>query len=279
MTITLSNKSQLHFKKTGVGKQAILVIPGGPGLSLDYLEVFHQLFEPSEYTVYSYEPSGYPNSHKEFQGTIKGYAQELTEFINQLQLQDVILIGHSFGACIALEFLLIKNHKVKSAILISAFPSGKAIRDAIIHRVKAFSADFQELLNEFTQNQDPETYWQLIGNFWIPKHFYRSENMNVQLSRSLERYAEVNCSAYYLGNNLFDLNGAIMEWDIENRLSEIQIPCLIISAINDYFSMEQTVQFSDKLLKSKYWISEKGSHMVFYEDPENFKDAIFNFLE
>lgn len=98
-----------------------LVIPGGPGMSNNYLQ--HTLPEAfPEYNLFFYHPYGSPESEKK-EVTIETMVLQIEEAIsNFFPSEEFGLITHSFGNYLALR-LLEKNHsRLKALIMINPIP-------------------------------------------------------------------------------------------------------------------------------------------------------------
>jgi len=74
--------------------------------------------------------------------TIEHYAKDIDSAIKQLNLQNVILIGQSFGGAIAVETAVQFSDKIKGIISINAFGEAAPISDK--KEIKNFLKPFQE---------------------------------------------------------------------------------------------------------------------------------------
>ena len=115
---------QLNYIEQGQGQPLILL--HGNGESCDYFE--HQvLFFAKEYHVIAIDTRGHgksPRGEKPF--TIKQFAEDLHDFMDEKGIAKAILLGFSDGGNIALEFALKHPERVEKLILNGAnlFPSG-----------------------------------------------------------------------------------------------------------------------------------------------------------
>ena len=115
---------QLNFIEQGQGQPLILL--HGNGESCDYFE--HQItFFSHDYRVIALDTRGHgqsPRGEKPF--TIKQFAEDLHDFMDEKSIEKAILLGFSDGGNIALEFALQYPERVEKLILNGAnlFPSG-----------------------------------------------------------------------------------------------------------------------------------------------------------
>lgn len=115
---------QLHYIEQGQGQPMILL--HGNGESCDYFE--HQIpYFSSDYHVIAIDTRGHgksPRGEKPF--TIKQFAEDLHDFMDEKGIEKAILLGFSDGGNIALEFALKYPERVDKMIVDGAnlFPSG-----------------------------------------------------------------------------------------------------------------------------------------------------------
>lgn len=115
---------QLHYIEQGQGKPLIML--HGNGESCDYFE--HQIpCFSSDYHVIAVDTRGHgksPRGEKPF--TIKQFAEDLHDFMDEKCIEKAILLGFSDGGNIAMELALRHPERVEKLILNGAnlFPSG-----------------------------------------------------------------------------------------------------------------------------------------------------------
>jgi len=115
---------QLHYKEQGEGKPLILL--HGNGESCDYFE-YQISFFSTAYRVIAIDTRGHgqsPRGEKPF--TIKQFAEDLHDFMDEKNIAKAILLGFSDGGNIALTFALKYPERIDKLILNGAnlFPSG-----------------------------------------------------------------------------------------------------------------------------------------------------------
>ena len=115
---------QLHFIEQGQGQPMILL--HGNGESCDYFE--HQIaYFSKQYHVIALDTRGHgqsPRGEKPF--TIKQFAEDLHDFMDENSIERAIILGFSDGGNIALTFALKYPERIEKLILNGAnlFPSG-----------------------------------------------------------------------------------------------------------------------------------------------------------
>lgn len=115
---------QLHFIEQGQGQPMILL--HGNGESCDYFE--HQIaYFSKQYHVIALDTRGHgqsPKGEKPF--TIKQFAEDLHDFMDEKSIERAHILGFSDGGNIALTFALKYSERIEKLILNGAnlFPSG-----------------------------------------------------------------------------------------------------------------------------------------------------------
>lgn len=115
---------QLHYIDQGQGQPLILL--HGNGESCDYFE--HQIpFFSENYRVIAIDTRGHGQSPRgESSFTIKQFAEDLHDFMDEKGMEKAILLGFSDGGNIALTFALKYPDRVEKMVVDGAnlFPSG-----------------------------------------------------------------------------------------------------------------------------------------------------------
>jgi proline iminopeptidase len=112
-----------HSAKGDPKNQALVFIHGGPGANSKMFELAAQdSIAKLGYYVVAYDQRG---STRSPQGTAKDYSyakatQDLDDLVGALGLSSPILIGHSFGGSLALQYLDRFKGKAKGAVLVAA---------------------------------------------------------------------------------------------------------------------------------------------------------------
>lgn len=115
---------QLHYIEEGQGQPFILL--HGNGESNDYFE--HQIpFFSKDYRVMALDTRGHGQSPRgEESFTIKQFAEDLRDFMDEKDIEKAIILGFSDGGNIALTFALKYPERIDKMIVDGAnlFPSG-----------------------------------------------------------------------------------------------------------------------------------------------------------
>lgn len=114
---------RIHYLRAGSGP-AVVLVHGGASDSRDWLGTMSAL--AGRFTLYAPDLIGFGQSQRRQEGYyLADFIEFLEEFIDTLGLEKPSLVGHSFGARLALGVALSRPDKVDKLILTDAAGLGK----------------------------------------------------------------------------------------------------------------------------------------------------------
>jgi proline-specific peptidase len=160
--------------------------------------------------------------------TVERYVEELEQVRMALGLNEVHILGHSWGTMLAATYLLQKPKSIRSVIF-----SGPALSARLWERdqreyLKDFPQETQEIIErcERKNTTDSDEYQKaMIENYephvcrllpWPPKLMEALKNMNHEIYGMM------------WGASEFAVTGTLRDFDVTARLNEIDIPCLFM---------------------------------------------------
>ncbi len=112
-----ANGTNLHYIQAGKGRDVVLLHGLGGNLAIWFLNVIGKL--KHEYRFTAYDLRGHGRSDTPPNGyTTKDMAEDLKGLLDELELNKVYLVGHSWGGDIALHFTLLYPQRVDKLIVI-----------------------------------------------------------------------------------------------------------------------------------------------------------------
>ena len=72
---------------------------------------------------------------------------------------------------------------------------------------------------------------------------------------------------------------AILNWDVETRLGEIECPVLVVGSDDDYLPLEEKRAYTTKFPIGKMVVIEDARHAVTAERPEQLNRVVDEFLQ
>jgi proline-specific peptidase len=252
------------------GKLPLLCLHGGPGVPHDYLRPLEALASTGRPVIF-YDQLGSGNSEKASDSSIYSvdfFKEELVAVRHALKLEEIHLFGQSWGGCLALEHALTQPTGLKSLILADTPCNIRQFIEAAYGLMKDLPDDVQQTIREHEAagtTQD-EAYKQAMQVF---NHNY--------LCR-LDPWPDCLQQAYAKAGQDFRGAGKIIDWDITNRLGEIQVPTLLVSGRYDEVTPACVETVHQGIVGSEWVLFEQSSHMPHLEETERFMQVLNKFL-
>ena len=173
--------------------------------------------------------------------------------MDENQLEDFVLIGHSLGTAIALQYALTYPTETKAIVLIGGGARLRVHPDTLAFLEKA--------------TEDPDIFPQMFVDSW--------QNVPANFAKDLRSEALALGPAVFL-NDMRSCDA----FDVINRLGEISTPSLAITGTNDVMTPPKYATFlRDRMPNTETSFIEGGTHFVFGEYPDQVNAAIQGFLE
>ena len=81
------------------------------------------------------------------------------------------------------------------------------------------------------------------------------------------------------GPSEFHVVGSLCDWDITDRLGEIDVPTLLVSGRYDEATPRIVEEIHSRVAGSRWELFEESSHMPHVEEPERFLAVVGAFLD
>ncbi len=202
----------------------LITLHGGPGYPHDSLEPLEDLAD--ERKVIFYDQLGCGNSQKTSDKSlwsVEYFVKELGEVIENLKFKKYHLLGHSWGAGLAVAFTATKPQGLKSLILSDPYLS-----------TPIWEKDAERLLRQLPENmrkalkEGPlsEGYKEALKEFNY-RFLDRQKKLSVATLKS-EFKMNLELYNYMWGPEEFNPTGTLKSFDLSKRLPEIKIPVLLL---------------------------------------------------
>ena len=265
------------------GQYPLLCLHGGPGASHDYLTPIGKLSEQGR-RVILYDQLGagnsdHPDNPKMW--TVELYVEELGVIRESLGLERVHILGQSWGGQLALEYALTKPSGVKSIILADSLADMSQFVSEANRLRSELPRGIQDVLDKHEKEgtiDDPK-YEEATMEFYR-RHLCRLEEWPMVLNKTFEKfmmYPQVYNTMW--GPNEFSVTGSLKDWSIVDRLSEIDVPTLILSGRYDESTPLINQTLNDGINGSEWVVFENSAHMPHLEEPEKYLSVLSRFLE
>ena len=269
-------------EQTDESKLPLLCLHGGPGMAHDYLEPLEAMAETGRRVIF-YDQLGCGKSdhpHDLSLWQIELFVEEADAVRNSLGLHQIHLLGQSWGGFLAQEYMLTKPDGIKSLILAnSAASTQQWIAEATRLRAQ-LPDDVQETLNKHEKaNTIDDPAYASATDVYYRRHVCRLNPWPECLQRTLDQLnqdPEVYVTMW--GPTEFCCTGRLQNWTVEDRLTDIRTPTLILSGEYD----ESTSMINEVLhhgIPNSEWILFDGcSHTPHLEATEKYLAVLDSFL-
>lgn len=248
MYLKFENKKIFYTIRDSGKSKALIFVHGSGGNSNTWK---NQMDLDINYDLVALDLPSHDKSDQFSDLTLDLYVDVVHHLIKNLNYENILLCGHSLGGAIIQEYYLKYPNNVSGLILCGT--GGKL-------RVAPF------ILNSLKDN-----YSKFLDD--LPADaFYRStskELIDLYVKETKRIGAEVTYADFKICDN----------FDILNRLSSIEIPCLIIVGKQDQLTpVKYSEYFHNKIKNSELRIINKAGHMVMVEKQIEFNQAIKDFI-
>ncbi|HEY3542755.1 MAG TPA: proline iminopeptidase-family hydrolase [Gaiellaceae bacterium] len=256
------------------GKLPVLALHGGPGGTHDYLESLELLATGHGREVVFYDQLGCGKSDlgDESLWTVETYVDEVREVRRQLGLDRVHVFGNSWGGMLALEYALTQPDGVASLVIASSPSSMPQWVEETAKLRAALPEDVRAALDahEAAGTTDSPEYATACEVFY-KRHLCRLDEWPDFVNRSM-RFLEERGEVYRFmnGPSEFHVVGTLRDWDVTDRLGEIDLPALVISGEHDEATPAINRTVSGALPRAESVIVPGASHMAHAEDPAGY---------
>lgn len=281
--------SELIYSEATKNNPALICLHGGPGSTHSGIKFgFEKLAEFFPIIFYDQLGGGNSNlidedSDDSSLWSIERFVTELATLIEFYQLEEFNLFGTSWGSSLALEYLFSEYlPKPQRLILGSPLISTKMwLEDANILKQQMPADVYQCMLDcEYNDTTDSDEYKNAMEQFYNQHVLRKSELNDEQLTHLTENPSYFNLRAYnsMWGPSEFYVTGSLIELDRFADLHRITLPTLFIGGEFDEARPETLELFRQQVENSRLIIIPGASHCGYLEVPEQYSEAVKDFL-
>jgi proline iminopeptidase len=268
----------------------ILLLHGGPAAGHEYMECFESFFPKEGFEFYEYDQLGasYSDQPKDTSlWTIDRYVDEVEQVRKAIGADEsnFYILGNSWGGILAMEYALKYQQNLKGMIvadMMASCPDYGKYADEVLAKqmdpkVLAEIRDI-EAKNDFS---NPRYMELLMPNFY-KQHLCRLAEWPDAVNRTFAHLQmEVPSTVYTImqGPSEFGIAGRLANWDIKNRLKEIEVPTLMVGAKYDTMDPKAMEEQSKMVQHGRYLYCPNGSHLCMWDDQKVFMNGVIKFIK
>lgn len=269
-------------------KLKVLLLNGGPGATHEYFECFENFLPAASVEFIYYDQLGCGNSDNPNDTRfwdLNRYVSEVEQVRSALGLnkENFILLGHSWGGILAMEYALAHQENLKGLVISNMMSScpdyGKYAQEVLAKQMDPKILDTIRMLEANKDFSNPR-YMELLMPHFYTKHILRLplEQWPEPVNRS---FTKMNHSLYETmqGPSEFGIAGKLVNWDRKADLPKITVPALIIGGAHDTMDPEHMKWMASQVKSGTYLHCANGSHMSFYDDQTTYFNGLLDFLK
>lgn len=231
----------IYYEKYGERKKSVVILPGWG----DTRKTFNYMinFLKEYFTVYILDFPGFGNSpFPEKNLTIYNYTELVYEWIKYLELDNPILIGHSFGGRIITSLLGYYKYPFKNVIYLDS--AGIIPKKKLTKKIRTSFYKFLKKLKMFL----PKKY----KDRWLKFLFTKFASTDYQ----------------NLSDNMKKTFQNVVNLDLTPYLKYINAKVLLIWGSNDLATPIRDAKIMNKsIIGSELIVLDKGTHFVYLDYP------------
>jgi len=268
----------LQFEPKGeevLEKPVTFVLHGGPGGDhIDFIPWLKPLEKRTQMVFVDHRSTGRSNRRTLPETwNIEQFADDVEELRKYLGLENICVMGESFGGMWSLTYAIRHPHSLRKLILVDTTASWKetwieaqriAEKKGDFKQRKVFRDVFE---GRVTTEEGFRNWDETVASLYYYKH-------KKKISREMRaRIRSSSLVAAYMWKNIMP------KYDITQKLWMIRCPTLVIVGRHDWITpVSQAQRISQLIPNSKLAVFEKSGHMPYVEENSKFLSVVAKFL-
>ena len=273
---------KVHYRIMGGGPRTpLMLLHGGPGGRSCVFSVLGDLATDRRVILYDQLGTGRSERPDDLSlWTTARFVEELDAVRNALALDEVHILGHSWGGTLATEYLLTKGQKgVRSVILSSPLISTpRWLADTRRLRL-TLPEPVQSALNKCEAVDTADDPACVAANDVFEEHFVRG-------AKSLPAVPECEgvtggdpVYRHMWGAGEFTATGTLRDYDRTERLGELKLPVLFLAGRHDEAAPETIADFQRRVPGARMHVLENSAHATYRTETAEYVRIVRGFLD
>lgn len=277
--------AELYIREIGQG-QPILILHGGPDFDHTYfLPELDRLADA--FRLIYYDQRGRGRSAKNVQPedvTIESEVADLERLREYFQLGSVALLGHSWGAVLAMEYATRHPQRVSHLVLMNTAPASQSDYMLLRQDRRARAPDDIAQLKAMAasdagyQEGDPEAvaaYYRIHFRAALqrPEH-HEKIIQRLRASFTQEGIRKSRAIEERLMHETWRLN----DYDLLPRLRQLHIPTLVMHGEYDFVPRECAAHVAQSIPGARFAVLKDCGHFSYLECPDDVRKEIDEFF-
>jgi proline iminopeptidase len=262
----------------GLEKTPILAVHGGPGF-LSMADGLEPLWE--ERPVYFYDQLGCGRSDRAADSgfySVDNYVAELAHVREALKLEEVFLMGFSWGCALACAYMLDRRPQgVKGIMLCAPYLSSPAWDADQRRNIARMPEGIRRAIETGEATGDFGDGYQTAMMAYYERHVCLLSPWPDALQQA---FSQLNPDVYHTmwGVSEFTMTGKLKDYDLTPRLPEIEQPVLLTCGDRDEAGVKTVKDFQERFGGGRMAVIPRASHLHHMERPGIFAAVVKDFL-
>jgi pimeloyl-ACP methyl ester carboxylesterase len=272
LRIDIGNSS-LFVHEFGEGKP-IVMVPPGPGLDGSAFLPWFELLQGYRLLAVDLTGHGRSDRGQPERWTVANWAAEVARLAEALELDDYTLLGHSFGARVALQHAA--DYRGHAARVVCS--GGVSHSDALAHMEETFASFGSPELRAsieaaFDAEESVETPEQCHAAWMGQMPFLLAEPDGRARAEVEESWRTIRYSPE------MHRHGSFGDYDVRASLPSVPVPVLVVTGREDRITRPREAEEIARLLPNPTLaIVERAGHFPFAERPEQYFEVLGKWL-
>ncbi len=265
-------------------RKPLVLMHGGPGSTHNYFEVLDVLAEDGR-AIISYDQIGCGNSYLDGcpeLWTPETWDNELIALRKHLGLDELHLLGQSWGGMLAVEYLCNYHPEgVRSVILSSTMASASLWAKEAHRMIRQMSPEDQAAIAKAEETGNYEDPAYLVANDHYMEAHCAPLSFGEEYPECLRRPKKSGSESYLYGwgPNEYNPMGSLKNFEYQEEVMKWKEPALIISGTDDLCTPVVAKDLFDRIPNSRWELFEGCRHMCFVEDNERYVKLLREWME
>lgn len=265
------------------GKTPLLMVHGGPGGALWQFFPALPLAKDRAIVLYDQLDSGRSDAPGNTENwTVDRFASEIAAIRDALGLEQIHLLGHSWGGIVATRYAADAPQGLHSLILQGTPVSARSAKASVDSLLEALpeQAGATILAHERAGTLDDPAYGKAMTLF-VKKHLNRTSVRSIAMpymQQTPEDRGDALAAAMTGSSLTQGFRGVLENFDDEPLLGRIKAPTLLLCGQFDIMTPTATKASLPKLKTGSFQEIANAGHMAQFDQPEAWRQAISHFI-
>lgn len=265
-------------------KVPLLFLHGGPGSTHNSFELLDDLAYLDDRPLVMYDQIGCGKSYVEGHAELfnkETWIKELENLREKLHLDEVHLLGHSWGGMLEIIYLCDHSPKgVKSVIFSSTLASASLWKKETHRLIRYLPKEEQDAIKKGEEEKDFDSFdFKKATEDYM--HHFVSGPVTEKDDPILRREKKFGKLAYETawGPSEYAPLGNLKDYEYLDKLEKITCPVLLLNGCDDESTPYQNLLMFKALKTKKDWVMFSSSrHMSYYEEHDKYVQTVIEFL-